>query len=100
MIQMKATTVPRNDRSDELRNYPQDYLSNPPDQSEALSKFVIEYGASQATKLQPTSIDPAAETDALSDDLLTSLITADKLSLPIVVLAFILLRTAYIRGSD
>ena len=89
-VSLLESTAPTHDKSDELRNYPRDFLSNPPDQREALSKFVIRGGAGEETRLQSPSINTVVETRDGSDDLLTSLITADKLSLPVVALAFIL----------
>ena len=89
-VVLTQSTVSELDQTNELRVYPRDMLKSPLDLREARSTFVIEGGVSQATELQPASITSVAEAGGRSNDLLTSLITADKLSLPVIALSFIL----------
>ena len=87
---LTQSTVSELDQTDELRVYPRDMLKSPLNLREARSTFVIEGGVSQATEFKPASTTTVVETGARSDDLLTSLITADRLSFSVVVLSFIL----------
>ena len=88
-VVLTESTVSELDQTDELRVYPRDMRKSPLNLREARSTFVFEDGASQAVKAQPASTT-VVETGAKSNDLLTSLITADKLSLPVIVFSFLL----------
>ena len=88
-VVLTQSTVSELDQTDELRVYPRNMLKSPLNLREARSTFVFEDGASQAVKAQPAPTT-VVETGAKSNDLLTSLITADKLSLPVIVFSFLL----------
>jgi nickel/cobalt exporter len=85
-ISLVNSTAPEVDQSNGLRMYPEDMLSSPPNLSEASSTFVLGSGnLSQTSQSQP---GPATvKPDPRPDDAFTSLITAEKLTLPVVVLS-------------
>ena len=85
-VSLLNSTAPQYDRSNELRAYPKDMLKSPEDQQEARSAFVVS-GLDSTTRDRgvPKITQPAAK----SDDILTSLVTAENLSLPLIFVAFI-----------
>jgi ABC-type nickel/cobalt efflux system permease component RcnA len=90
-VSLLNSTAPQQDRSDELRSYPDDLLSNPPGLSEAHLTLVA---GDQPGRPADSSIDsgPAdlAAPDPASSSGLTSLITAQRLSWPVIMLALLL----------
>jgi nickel/cobalt exporter len=92
-VSLLSSTAKQDDLSDELRQYPQDILFDTPEQMEARAEFIVtgesvEAGGfdklTRALKPAPAS---AIVTEARSKDALTSLLTAEKLSLPVVALS-------------
>ena len=89
-VSLVDSTVPQRDRSDELRNYPQDLLNSPPDVREARVTFVVG-GIAEGTTDAETAVEvKVAEPQGKQQDMLTKLISSGSLSLPVVVLAFML----------
>jgi nickel/cobalt exporter len=87
-ISVVNSTVPEVDQSNGLRTYPKDILSSPLNLSEARSTFVLGGGnLSQTSQSQP---GPATvKPNHRPDDAFTSLITAEQLTLPVVVLSLV-----------
>jgi nickel/cobalt transporter (NicO) family protein len=86
-ISLVNSTAPESDQSNELHAYPDDMLSSPPNLSEARSTFVLGGGnLSQTSQYQfgPATVKPTSR----PDDVFTSLITAESLTLPVVVLSW------------
>jgi nickel/cobalt transporter (NicO) family protein len=87
-ISLVNSTVPEADLSNGLRTYPKDMLSSPPNASEARSTFVLGSGNfSQISQSQPGSA--TGKPNARPDEAFTSLITAERLTLPVVVLSLV-----------
>jgi nickel/cobalt exporter len=87
-ISLVNSTAPEVDQSNGLRIYPRDMLSSPLDLTEARSTFVLGGGnLSQTSQSQPgpATIKP----DPRPNDAFTSLITAEELTLPVVVLSLV-----------
>lgn len=85
-VSIISSTVPQNDLSNELRTYPGDLLSSPPEQQEARSIFVL---AGPAQTNEPQSVSNTAQPKGKTSDLLTSLVTTEKLSFPVVVISLL-----------
>jgi nickel/cobalt transporter (NicO) family protein len=82
------STAPEVDQSNGLRIYPRDMLSSPLDLTEVRSTFVLEGGnLSQTSQPEPGSV--TVKPNPRPDDAFTSLITAERLTLPVVVLSLI-----------
>lgn len=84
-VSLLSSTAAQDDLSDELRQYPQDILFDTPEQTEASAEFII-VGESVGAGLKPAPAS-AVITEARPKDALTSLLTAEKLSLPVVALS-------------
>jgi ABC-type nickel/cobalt efflux system permease component RcnA len=88
-VSLIPSTVSQHDRSNELRIYPADMLNSPPNQREAHLSFVAmssQDGVGEGLKPTPTA---AAEPASRRSDSLSSLITAEQLSLPVVIIALL-----------
>ncbi len=89
-VTLLASSVPQEDRSGELRSYPQDLLSSAPTDTEAHATFVV-LGADGAGQGQPAA--EAGTTPATTSpgrgDAFTDLVSADSLSLPVVLLSLL-----------
>ena len=83
-VSLLHSTVPQHDQTNELRTYPQDTLSSPLNQREARSTFAL-VSLGQTSEAQPASV--TAEPVKESNNILTSLVTAEKLSLTVIVLS-------------
>jgi nickel/cobalt transporter (NicO) family protein len=87
-ISLVNSTAPEVDQSNGLHAYPDDMVSNPPNLSEASSTFVLGSGNfSQTSQSQPGSA--TVKLTPKPDDAFTSLITAERLTLPVVVLSLV-----------
>jgi nickel/cobalt transporter (NicO) family protein len=87
-ISLVNSMAPEVDQSNGLRMYPEDMLSSPPNLSEASSTFVLGGGnLSQTSQFEPGSV--TVKPNPRPDDAFTSLITAEKLTLPVVVLSLV-----------
>jgi ABC-type nickel/cobalt efflux system permease component RcnA len=86
-VSLVNATAPQQDRSNELRNYPEDFLSRPPDQREAHLTMVIDAAANTAESAQVAAAVPSGRNNR---DPLTSLLMAERLSVPVVILSFAL----------
>jgi nickel/cobalt exporter len=87
-ISLVNSTAPEVDQSNGLRTYPEDTLSSPPNLSEASSTFILRGGNfSQTTQSQPDSA--TVKLTPKPDDAFTSLITAEELTVPVVVLSLV-----------
>lgn len=85
-ISLVDSTVPQQDRSDELRSYPKDLLDSPSNDIEARATFVLAgLGLAAEQEQAPGKIQPVIEAPSI----LTSLVTAQELTLPVIVLAFL-----------
>lgn len=87
-ISLVSSTAPEFDRSSELRAYPQDMLSSPLNLTEAHSTFILGGGnLSQNSRSETgaSAVKPAPQ----PGDAFTSLITAERLTLPVVALSLI-----------
>lgn len=89
-VTLLASSVPRQDRSGELRSYPQDLLSSAPTDTEAHATFVVlgPDGAGQGQPATEAGTTPAT-TSPGRGDAFTDLVSADSLSLPVVVLSLL-----------
>ncbi len=87
-VSLLDSTAPEQDRSNELRTYPQGMLNSPSDLREARSTFRIVGSAKEGQESPSTSIAPGPEEK--SKDVLTSLVTTERLSLSVVILSFVL----------
>lgn len=77
-------TAPQSDTSNELRAYPEDLLSSPPNQKEANTTFAFSDLSHPAKdEVSPKVTQPPAK----SSDFLVSLVNAEKLSLPVVIVS-------------
>ena len=85
------SSVPQQDRSDELRDYPEDLLDSPSNDIEARATFVLAgVGLAQEQEQVPqdqvsSEIQPVFE----GPSFITSLVTAQELTLPVIVLALV-----------
>lgn len=86
-VSLLDSTAPQHDRSNELRSYPQDLLNSPPDQQEARSTFTLAAAGQSGEAPQP--VETAAQPAESSSDMLRSLVSAERLSLPMVVISFL-----------
>ncbi len=89
-ISLLASSVPQQDRSRELRTYPQDPLASPPTDTEAHATFVVLRPAS-AGQERPAAEAESAPAAAVPGrrDAFASLVSAERLSLPVVVLSLL-----------
>lgn len=87
-VSVVNSTAPQQDRSDELRAYPDDLLSSPPESNEAHLDFVTDGSLAQPAA-SPVSAEPTAP-DPAPGRSVTSLITGQRLSLPVITLACML----------
>ena len=83
------STASEHDRSNELRDYPGDVLENPPELREVRSTFRFVSGSAGTLRPEQETPSESEEPGPKGGDALTSLITADKLSLPVIVLSLI-----------
>ena len=83
-VALVDSTVPQQDRSDELRAYPKDLLDSPSNDTEARATFALA-GVELADEQEqaPRKIQPIMEAPSF----ITSLVTAQELTLPVIVLA-------------
>ncbi len=88
-IGLMNSTVSEYDRSNELRDYPGDVLENPPELREVRSTFRFVSGPAGTLRPEQETPSESEEPGSKGNDVLTSLITADKLSLPAIVLSLI-----------
>ena len=84
---ISRSTVPSQDRSNELRDFPQGMLDTPANETEApavatLSGSSVGGGAS--------AVEPADTGHPPADDFFTSLVTSENLSVSVVVISFVL----------
>jgi nickel/cobalt transporter (NicO) family protein len=87
-ISLVNSTAPEVDQSNGLRIYPRDMLSSPLDLTEARSTFVLGGGnLSQTSQSEPGSV--TVKPNPRPDDAFTSLITAERLTLPVVALSLV-----------
>jgi ABC-type nickel/cobalt efflux system permease component RcnA len=86
-ISLLNSTVPQLDQSDELRAYPNDVLSSPPNQPNAVATFVLIGPGLDLGAVQPAVA--VTQSGPRSRDLFASLVTTTNLNLPVVVLAFL-----------
>jgi len=86
-ISLLNSTAPQHDRSDELRAYPGDLLSSPPNQEEAVLTFELVGPGQEISAAQPAAA--ATAPGPKSEDTLTSLVTSHNLSLTVIVLSFL-----------
>jgi ABC-type nickel/cobalt efflux system permease component RcnA len=92
------STAPQEDRSDELQGYPDDLLSNPPELNEVRLTFAANgnSGPPAGAAISQVSPDPdlaitdPATPDSAAGSGMTSLITANRLSWPVITLAVLL----------
>jgi ABC-type nickel/cobalt efflux system permease component RcnA len=97
-VSLIDSTAPQDDRSDELRGYPDDSLSNPPELSEVRLTFAADgnSGPPSGAAISHVSPDPdlaspdRASLDSAAGGGVTSLITANSLSWPVITLAVLL----------
>ena len=86
-VALLRSTVPQHDKSDELRTYPQDMLNSPPNQREARSTFaLVDLGKPKEAQVSSMITQPVTK----SKDILTSLVTTEKLSLPVIVISLLI----------
>jgi nickel/cobalt transporter (NicO) family protein len=87
-ISLVNSTAPEVDQSNGLRTYPEDMLSSPLDLTEARATFVLGGGnLSQTSQSEPGSA--TVKPNPTPEDAFTSLITAEQLTLPVVVLSLV-----------
>ena len=85
-VALVDSTVPQQDRSDELRSYPKDLLDSPSNDTEARATFVLAgVGLADEQEQVPGEIQPVFE----GPSFITSLVTARELTLPVIVLAMV-----------
>ena len=85
-VSLVDSTVPQQDRSNELRSYPMDLLDSPSDDTEARATFVLAgVGMADEREPGPREIQPVFE----GPSFITSLVTAQELTLPVIVLALV-----------
>ena len=85
-VSLVDSTVPQQDRSDELRSYPKDLLDSPSNDTEARATFVLAgVGMADEREQAPREIRPVFE----GPSFITSLVTAQGLTLPVIVLALV-----------
>ena len=80
------STAPQQDTSNELRSYPEGMLESAPNIREAFSTFTRSAAPPVSEVLAPAAV----ESKAAPEDFFTSLVTADRLSAPVVALAVML----------
>jgi ABC-type nickel/cobalt efflux system permease component RcnA len=86
-ISLLDSTVPQLDQSDELRAYPSDLLSSPPNQQDAVATFVLVGPSLDLSAAQPAV--PVTQSAPRSRDQFASLIITPNLSLPVIVLSLL-----------
>ena len=85
-VSLVDSTVPRQDRSNELRFYPKDLLDSPSNDTEARATFVLDgVGLADEREQASREIQPVFE----GPSFITSLVTAQELTLPLIVLALV-----------
>jgi len=85
-VSLVDSTVPHQDRSDELRSYPKDLLDSPSNDTEARATFVLAgVGLADEQVQAPREIQPVFE----GPSFITSLVTAQELTLPVIMLAMV-----------
>lgn len=85
-LNLRSSTAPTFSISKELTEYPKDMLTSPPGLLDA--QATIEFGP-MTQRAETQQIDAVEEQAAISSNALSSLISADKLSLPVIVLALL-----------
>jgi nickel/cobalt transporter (NicO) family protein len=83
VISLVNSTAPEVEQSNGLRTYPEDMLSSPLNSTEARSTFIL--GGGNLSQAGPATAKPAPK----ANDAFTSLITAERLTLPVVVLSLV-----------
>jgi ABC-type nickel/cobalt efflux system permease component RcnA len=84
---LRNSSVSDADVSNELTAYPEDRFSSPPNLLGARVAIEID---SVGSSIESSSVNPIVTDDSESDNFLASLISADKLSLPIVVMSLLI----------
>ena len=83
-VSILRSTAPEHDLSDELRQYPKDALKSPPNIRDARGAFAASgVGAPDSPRLASVTVEPSGN----SDDFLTSMISVEELTLPVILLA-------------
>ena len=85
-VSLVDSTVPQQDRSDELRSYPKNLLDSPSNDTEARATFVLAgVGLADEQGQAPREVQPVFE----GPSFITSLVTAKELTLPVIILAMV-----------